>query len=61
MEMMREFEIEAGKFVAVSSPEYLEMIEDYLDNLIDNHDDIEPEDLYSNSHNSHTVRLLGGV
>lgn len=44
MEMMREFEIEAGKFVAVGTPEYREMIENYRDNFIDNHEDMEPGD-----------------
>lgn len=44
MNLEREFEIETGKFVAVGSPEYREMLEDYRDNFIDNHDDIEPGD-----------------
>lgn len=44
MEIMRQFEIEAGRFVAVGTPEYQEMIEDYRDNMIDCHDDIEPGD-----------------
>lgn len=41
--MTRKFEIEAGKFVAVGTTEYQEMIEDYRDNMIDSQD-MEPGD-----------------
>lgn len=41
IDMEREFKIEAGKFVAVGSAEYQQMLEDYRDNMIDCPDDIE--------------------
>jgi hypothetical protein len=41
--MTRKFEIEAGKFVAVGTAEYQEMLEDYRDNMT-NSQDIEPGD-----------------
>lgn len=44
MTLERKFEIEAGKFVAVGTPEYREMLEDYRDNRIDNHEDMQPGD-----------------
>ncbi|CAN5535323.1 hypothetical protein BH11CYA1_BH11CYA1_49000 [soil metagenome] len=44
MNLEREFALEATKSVAIGTPEYREMIENFRDNLIDNPDDIEPGD-----------------
>ena len=41
--MTRKFEIEAGKFVAVGTTEYQEMLVDYRDNMIESQD-LEPGD-----------------
>lgn len=41
--MTRKYEIEAGKFVAVGTAEYQEMLEDYRDNMIESQD-MEPGD-----------------
>lgn len=46
MTLEREFEIEAGKFYKVGSPEYKAMVEDYRDNFIDCPDDMEPGSFY---------------
>lgn len=42
-DMTRKFEIEAGKFIAVGTTGYQEMLEDYRDNMIESQD-LEPGD-----------------